>query len=96
MKTSITPTAANFYDETMFHEKGFELEESSFQNTIGYPNLSAFQTRPDIAISVRILSQFSRRPLRFHVNAAKRIFDYQIGTFDYNLVKPFAKKYSST
>lgn len=76
MKPFSTPMTANFHDEAIFHEKDPVLDDCSFRNMIGVLNILARRTRPDTATSVGILSQFSTRPTRFHINAAKRIFGY--------------------
>lgn len=42
-------------------------------------------TRPDIALSVRIVYRFMQAPTRHHYGAAKRIIRYIVGTLDFGI-----------
>ncbi|XP_059075101.1 secreted RxLR effector protein 161-like [Cryptomeria japonica] len=43
-------------------------------------------TRPDIAYSINILTQFMAKPLESHWKAAKRVLRYLQGTIDFGIV----------
>jgi len=66
--------------ETTFKIKNNENNESINQTTyrgaIGALSFSANNTRPDIAFSVNVLSQFQENPTKNEWNAIERILQY--------------------
>ena len=62
-----------------------------YQRAVGYIMFAAYQTRPDIAYAVSVLSRFSARPSDLHVAAAKRLMRYLSGTRYVGIVYCFKK-----
>jgi hypothetical protein len=58
---------------------------TSYQRIVGSLMYLMTGTRPDLAFSVSILSQFNARPSQAHYNAAIRVLRYLRGTHDYGL-----------
>lgn len=77
--------ASNFHDEPIFYVDDTVLEETGFRNMISASNVFARQTRPSIAASVGILSQFLVKSTKFVNSAVKRVFAYLNRTARYSL-----------
>ena len=58
---------------------------TEYQAAIGSLIYAAISTRPDISVSVGLLSQFMTNPSREHWNGVKRIFRYLKGTLNFGL-----------
>ena len=70
-------------------EPGTEVEDIGvYQSVIGSLMYAVTGTRPDLAHTVTLLSQFSSRPNEVHLQAAKRVLRYLRGTADWNLHYP--------
>lgn len=57
-----------------------------YKEAIGSLLFLAMTTRPDIAYSVCIVSQYADKPMKIHWNAIKRILKYLKGTRDYGII----------
>ena len=62
---------------------------SRYQQIIGSLMYTVTGTRPDLAYTVTLLSQFSSCPNQQHLSAAKRVLRYLKGTRDQKLVFPY-------
>jgi len=70
-------------------EPGTELADiSEYQRIIGSLMYAVTGTRPDLAHTVTLLSQFSSAPNQVHLQAAKRVLRYLRGTTDWDLHYP--------
>ena len=83
-KTSTTPLDPNIkltkdQSPTTDAEKE-DMKKIPYRQAIGSLMWTAVATRPDIAFSVSLLSQFLENPGRTHWNAVKRVFQYLKGT----------------
>lgn len=65
-------------------EKGKPVNSTMFKSLVGGLRYLV-HTRPDIAFSVGIVSQFMERPTVLHLNAVKRIIRYIKGTLEFGL-----------
>ena len=66
-------------------EKREEMKKVPYQSAVGSLMYAMLGTRPDIAYSVGVISQFNSNPGKAHWIAVKRIFRYLKGTMDYSL-----------
>ena len=79
-----TPLEPNrVYKKLTDEEEAFNVKE--YQAAIGSLNYAMIATRPDIASSVEMLSQFMSNPSKDHWQGIKRILRYIKGTIDYSL-----------
>ena len=70
-------------------EPGTELADiSEYQRIIGSLIYAVTGTRPDLAHTVTLLSQFSSAPNQVHLQAAKRVLRYLRGTTHWDLHYP--------
>ena len=60
-----------------------------YQAIVGSLMYLVIGSRPDLAFTVTLLSQFSSCPNESHLKAAKRTLRYLAGTFDWDLFYPF-------
>jgi len=67
-------------------EETAEMRRVPYREAIGSLMYCAVATRPDIAFSVSLLSQFIENPGKVHWEAVKRVFRYLAGTRDWKLV----------
>lgn len=66
-------------------EKGKVVDSTKFKSLVGGLRYLV-HTRPNIAITVRIVSKFMERPTELHLNSVKRILRYIKGTLELGLV----------
>ena len=64
---------------------------NEYQSMIGSLMYAVIGTRPDLAHTVTVLSQFSSSPNQIHLQAAKRTLRYLKGTMDWKLLYPKAQ-----
>jgi hypothetical protein len=67
------------------HAEYEDMKDIPYQQGIGSLMYAAVSTRPDIAFSVAILSQFMRNPGRTHWEAVKQVFHHLQATKDMQL-----------
>ena len=64
------------------------IDTNLYQRMIGSLMYLVTCTRPDLAFTVSVLSQFSSHPLKIHHHAVKRVFRYLVGTRNLSLTYP--------
>ena len=64
---------------------------NEYQSMIGSLMYAVIGTRPDLAHTVTVLSQFSSSPNQIHLQGAKRTLRYLKGTMDWKLLYPKAQ-----
>ena len=70
-------------------EPGIEVDNiNEYQSMIGSLMYAVIGTRPDLAHTITVLSQFSSAPNEIHLQAAKHTLRYLKGTMDWKLVYP--------
>ena len=57
----------------------------NFQSIMGCINWLAINTRPDVAVAYKLLSQFNHNPSQGHLDAAKYVLRYLSGTSSYGI-----------
>lgn len=85
--------ASNFHNELIFHLDNPVLKDACSGNTIDVLNFLARQSRPDIATSVEILSQFSVKPTKFVINEFKRVLGRLKRTAQYDILVSLTKNF---
>ena len=78
LETSIKLTKAAEDDRNL-------INPTLYRQIIGSLMYLSIATRPDLAASISILSQFSSRPNQSHFATAKRLLRYLKGTMNYAL-----------
>ena len=84
-KSVPTPLPSNWVPKVAEGKASPELLRS-FQSIIGSLLYLMIGTRPDIAYAVTKLVQFAANPSQEHLNSAKYICRYLVGTKDYSIV----------
>ena len=84
-KSVPTPLPSNWVPKVAEGKASPELLRS-FQSIIGSILYLMIGTRPDIAYAVTKLVQFAANPSQEHLNSAKYICHYLVGTKDYHIV----------
>ena len=84
-KSAPTPLPSNWVPKVAEGKASPELLRS-FQSIIGSLLYLMIDTRPDIAYAVIKLAQFAANPSQEHLNSAKYICCYLVGTKDYSIV----------
>lgn len=77
--------ASSFYENLQQHENDEKIDTQSYTNMIGSLQFLSLKTRPDISLTVGILSQFCHKQTKFLNNCVKRILGYLKGTRDFGL-----------
>jgi hypothetical protein len=81
-KCSIAPMQKNV--KLLRDDGSNEVNDIIYREMVGSLNYLT-TTRPNIAYSVSVLSQFMEKPQEIHWNVAKAILRYLKGTFDYGI-----------
>lgn len=82
-KVMVTPIEPNL---KLKWAEGKILKDPKQYRQLVYSLIYLTITRPEIAYSVEIVSQFMQTPRIAHLDAAKRILRYIKGSFDYGLM----------
>ena len=61
-------------------EEDEKVDQKRYQSMVGSQMYAMICTRPDIAYAVQQVSQFSSNPSNTHLQAAKRVLRYLVGT----------------
>lgn len=61
------------------------VDPTLFRQIVGSLMFIMIGTRPDLAATISIISQFAAKPTQTHLQAAKRVLRYLKGTMDYKL-----------
>ena len=84
-KPVATPLEPGTKFEKLLDEKDV-VELKGYQSVIGCLTYASIGTRPDIAASVGVLSQYMSKPGKQHWVGVKRVLRYLKGTLDYGLL----------
>lgn len=73
-RTYTTPLVSSFYDELLQYGKEEVVDTDKYQNKIGFLQFLARGKRPDIILTVYVLSLYSSKPTSYLFKRIKRVF----------------------